>query len=182
MLCLTLGNKRSQQVHVPSTPTTLLIALFSGSVSRYLKDGETFLAEFFDTRIEGLGQELSHKIDGITALTSKIDGIAAVTSKCLLVSGRQETPCPRLIMVTPESSLESAPSGFSHFRRETMGKLFPNMGTPKPQCYRVHFLCPYDLSAATCGDDGRGYKVNVKDWQIWLHKCLPLVQVSIFSS
>lgn len=136
------------------------------------------LADSLNTRIGELSHALSSTIDGISSLTSKIDGIAAITSMCLMVSGNEDNPCPRLIMVVPNPSPRSTPSRFSHFRRETMGKLFRRKGKPHPQCYRVRFLCPYDLTSATCGEDGQGYRVDIKDWQQWLQRFLPLIQVS----
>jgi len=130
------------------------------------------MAELFRSRIQGLSQEMS----------AKLDCIAAVTSECLLVSVKKDAPYPRLIMVSEEVSPkdvgpESDQSRLSHFRREMMDKFFRGRG-PTPQGYRVRFLCAYDLTAATCGEDGLGYKVEIKGWQNWLRACLPVIKVS----
>lgn len=46
--------------------------------------------------------------------------------------------------------------------------------------YRIRFLCAHDMSAADCGPDGQGYIVEPeKEWQQWLRKCLPLIQVRL---
>lgn len=115
---------------------------------------------------------------------SKLDFVAAVTSKCLLVSVKWENPCPRLIRVEEDVVHASTPSRFSHYRRKTMDRFRRKLRKPKapqskPKRYRVRFLCAHDLSAANCGPDGQGYIVeSEEDWQRWLRKCLPLVQVS----
>ena len=115
---------------------------------------------------------------------SKLDFIAAVTSKCLLVSVEGGNPCPRLIRVEEDVTHTSTPSRFSHYRRKVMDRIRRKRHTPKatqskPKRYRVRFLCAHDLSAADCGSDGQGYIIeSEEDWQRWLRKCLPLVQVS----
>lgn len=115
---------------------------------------------------------------------SKLDFIAAVTSKCLLVSVEGENPCPRLISVEEEAPHTSTVSKFSHYRRKAMDPFRRKLGKPSsqksnPKQYRIRFLCAYDMSAADCGPDGQGYVLeSEKEWQRWLQKCLPLVQVS----
>ncbi len=115
----------------------------------------------------------------------KLDCIAAVTSECLLMSVEKDIPCPRLMMVSEDVSRndvspESDESRLSHFRREMMDKMFLGKG-PAPQHYRIRFLCAYDLSAATCGEDGLGYKVEIGGWKGWLQKFMPVIQVSYMS-
>lgn len=126
---------------------------------------------------------------------SRLDFIAAVTSKCLLVSVEGNNPCPRRIGVEQEdvplrtttpSRSQVLRSRFSHFRRAVMDPFRLKKRQPKAQQtttskrYRVRFLCAYDGSEADCGPDGFGYIVeNEKDWQRWLRKCLPIVQVSL---
>ncbi len=114
----------------------------------------------------------------------KLDCIAAVTSECLLVSVKKDIPFPRLIMVSedmpPKDVPESYQTRLSHFRREMMDKLFLGKA-PTPQHYRIRFLCAYDLSAATCGEDGLGYKVEIGGWKDWLQKYMPVIQVSIIA-
>jgi len=130
------------------------------------------MAELFRSRVQSLSQEMS----------AKLDCIAAVASECLLVSVKKDIPYPRLIMVSEETSPEDVSpewdqSRLSHFRREMLDKLFRgNRSTP--QGYRIRFLCAYDLSAATCGEDGLGYKVEIGGWKTWLKACLPVIQVS----
>lgn len=139
----------------------------TGGVERHLRKGQEEMANSFNHQIQQLGQDISRKLDCI----------AAVTSKCLLVSVENDIPCPRLIMVSEDVSPGSAPSSLSHFRREMVDKLLPRVG-PAPQCYRIRFLCAYDLTAATCGEDGLGYKVEIQGWQKWLKACLPVFKVS----
>lgn len=115
---------------------------------------------------------------------SKLDFISAVTSKCLLVSVEEQKPCPRLILVEEELSQPRGHCRLSHFRRTMMGHFLrklrkSNAHQPKRKRYRVRFLCAHDMSAADCGPDGRGYVLeSEKEWQQWLRKCLPLIQVS----
>jgi len=113
---------------------------------------------------------------------SRLDFIAAVTSKCLLVSVEGSNPCPRLIRVDEDVTWTGTPAKLSHYGRKAMDSLRRKLGKPKAQqskCYRVRFLCAHDLSAAVCGPDGEGYIVKSEEnWQRWLRKCLPLVQVN----
>ena len=115
---------------------------------------------------------------------SRLDFIAAVTSRCLLVSVEGDNPCPRLIRVDEDLTSTRTPSKLSHYRRKTMDSLRRKLGKPKahiakPRRYRVRFLCAHDMSAGVCGPDGEGYIVKSEEnWQRWLRKCLPLVQVS----
>eukprot|EP00752_Nemacystus_decipiens_P001293 g1285.t2 len=140
------------------------------ATTRRLQEGQTAMETLLNTQLMGLGREMS----------PKLSNIAAVANKCLLSLAEKDTPCPRLIIVSEDPSAGSTRSRFSHFRREAMDKLFHRKGQPKASCYRVRFLCAQDLSAASCGEDGQGYKVEIKDWQKWLRKCLPLVQVSLW--
>lgn len=115
---------------------------------------------------------------------SRLDFIAAVTSKCLLVSVEGSNPCPRLIRVDEGVIRVGTPAKLSHYRRKAMDSLRRKLGKPKTQeskhYYRVRFLCAHDMSAAVCGPHGEGYIVDSgENWQRWLRKCLPLVQVSV---
>lgn len=118
---------------------------------------------------------------------SRLDFIAAVTSKCLVVSVEGQTPCPRLIEVEEDASQAPTQSRFSHFRRAKMDPFLRRPGRStakksKPKRFRVRFLCAHDMSAADCGPDGQGYVVeSEKEWQQWLRKGLPLIQVSLKS-
>lgn len=150
---------------------------FAGCVRGYLHGAEKRMEDFertVDTMLDEMKQEIF----------SKLDFIAAVASKCLLVSIKGDNPCPRLISVEEDVTHTSTLSKFSHFRRKAMDPLRRALGKTKtqqskPKRYRVRFLCAYDMSAAECGPDGQGYIVeSEKDWQRWLQKCLPLVQVS----
>lgn len=141
----------------------------TGGVERHLRKGQEEMATSFNHQIQKLGQDISRKLDCI----------AAVTSKCLLVSVEKDMPCPRLIMVSEDVSPGSALSHLSHFRRDMLDKLLRREGEgPAPQCYRFRFLCAFDLTAATCGTDGLGYKVEIQGWQEWLKACLPVIKVS----
>lgn len=144
-----------------------LVPHCTGGVERHLRKGQEEMANSFNHQIQQLGQDISRKLDCI----------AAVTSKCLLVSVEKDIPCPRLIMVSEDVSPGSAPSSLSHFRREMVNKLLRREG-PAPRCYRIRFLCAYNLTAATCGEDGLGYKVEIQGWQKWLKACLPVFKVS----
>lgn len=117
---------------------------------------------------------------------SRLDFIAAVTTKCLLVSVEDQRRCPRLIAVEEETS--QAPlhrNRFSHFCRVMMDPFIRKRGKSKAKQskqkrYRVRFLCAHDMSAADCGPDEQGYIVeSEKEWQQWLRKCLPLIQVRL---
>lgn len=151
-----------------SPQSILFVALFAGGVALYLQKGQETLDGSLKASITGLGQELS----------PSLKGIAAVVNKCLVSLSGEETPCPRLIMVTEDPSPGSPRSRFAHFRGDILRKLLGKKGETKRKCYRVRFLCAHDLSAANCGDDGQGYKVEIKDWQKWLQRFLPLIQVS----
>ena len=134
--------------------------------------------EAFERKAETMLGEMRHEC------FSRLDFIAAVTSKCLLVSVEGKNPCPRLIRVDEDATRTPTSSRFSHYRRKAMDSLRRKLGKPKdkkskPKRYRVRFLCAHDMSAAVCGPDGQGYIVDSEDdWQRWLRKCLPLIQVS----
>lgn len=140
---------------------------YTGGVERHLRKGQQEMATSFNHQIQQLGQDMSRKLDCI----------AAVTSKCLLVSVEKDIPCPRLIMVLEDVSPGSALSRLPHFRRDMVDKLLRRDGEgPAPQCYRIRFWCAYDLTPATCGKDGLGYKVEIQGWQEWLKACLPAIK------
>ncbi|CAM9117018.1 unnamed protein product [Ectocarpus sp. 4 AP-2014] len=156
--------------------------------SAYKDDQLQFLIEGLKDHMNMKFEELERKsetiAEGIRKRLDELDPIAAVASKCLLVSIRGEVPCPRLVVVEPDLSpappLAASRSRFSHFRREMMDALLRTMGQSPRVCLRIRFLCAHDLSAAICGEDGRGYKLEFKQWQQWLRKCLPLFQVSLW--
>ena len=151
--------------------TTVDLPDCAGGVERHLRKGQEEIANSFNHQIQQLGQDIS----------GKLDCIAAVTSKCLLVSVEKDIPCPRLIMVSEDVSPGSA-SSLSRFRRDMMDKLLRRDGDGAArQCYRIRFLCAYDLTAATCGEDGLGYKIEIHGWQKWLKACLPVIKVSFLA-
>ena len=94
---------------------------------------------------------------------SRLDFIAAVMTEYLLVSVRDQCPCPCLIWVV-EEDISHAPvhrNRFSHFRRAMMDPFIRKRGKSKAKQskqkrYRIRFLCAHDLSAADCGPDGQG--------------------------
>ncbi|CAB1103818.1 unnamed protein product [Ectocarpus sp. CCAP 1310/34] len=153
------------------------------------------LKEQINVKVEELGQKLDDIAGGVEKhlrkgqeemaslredVSLQLDCIAAVTSECLLVSAEKDIPCPRLIMVSEDDVPESDQSRLSHFRREMMDQLFLGKGQT-PQHYRIRFLCAYDLSAATCGEDGLGYKVEIGSWKGWLQKYMPVIQVALWT-
>jgi len=173
---------RTLSLLVPRQPTSrLLISTacvfgFSGRIRDHLYGAEERMRTFelkAETALGDVKQEIF----------TRLDFIAALTSKCLLVSVQGDNPCPRLIRVDEDVTHSSAPSRLSHYRRKAMEPFRRMIGTPKarpskPTRYRVRFLCAHDMSAGDCGPDGQGYILeSEKDWQRWLRKCLPLVQV-----
>ncbi|CAN0447565.1 unnamed protein product, partial [Ascophyllum nodosum] len=53
-------------------------------------------------------------------------------------------------------------------------------GHTSPNRVRLRFLCAHDYTPVACGADGNGYVVEQKDWQRWLQKCLPVIQLSLW--
>ncbi|CAM9310751.1 unnamed protein product [Laminaria digitata] len=148
--------------------------VIAGGVERHLRKGQEEIANSFNHQIQQLRQDTSRKLDCI----------AAITSKCLLVSVEKDIPCPRLIIVSEDVDVSpgSEPSRLSHFRRDMVDKLLrrDEEKRPAPQCYRIRFLCAYDLTTANCGEDGHGYKVDLQGRQKWLKACLPVIKVSLW--
>ena len=106
----------------------------------------------------------------------KIDFAAALAGKCLLLSSKDGCPCPRLIWTevdTPSTAPPQSGQRFGHFRRKRWLKRRKISSTR----FRVRFLCAHDYSLVACGADGNGYVLEQKDWQRWLQKCLPVLQV-----
>lgn len=133
------------------------------------------------TKLDRLTTSVEAVGDGTAAVDSKLDAIAALVGKCLLVSAAQIETCPRLVWIEEDNPTEASsppPSRFSHFRRKAWDKIRRKRkqafaGTR----FRIRFLCAHDLSLAKCGHDGRGYLVEMKEWQRWLQRCLPVLQV-----
>lgn len=133
------------------------------------------------TKLDRLRTSVEAVGDSAAAMNSKLDAMGAVVGKCLLVSAAQAETCPRLVWIeedNPHAASSVSPSRFSHFRRMAWDKVRRKtkeaLGRTR---FRVRFLCAHDLSLAECGHDGRGYVVDMKDWQRWLQRCLPLLQV-----
>jgi len=128
-----------------------------------------------------MGRTLNSSLDSIN---SRLDSITAVTNACLLATAKEQVPCPRLVIFEPDTDSQASPastctpSPFAHFRREMMDTLLGTMQQSPPVRLRVRFLCAHDLSAAKCGEDGRGYKLEIEQWHEWLRQCLPIFQVS----
>lgn len=119
--------------------------------------------------------------DGAATVNSKLDAMGAVAGKCLLLSAAQAEACPRLVWIEEDNRNAvscPAPSRFSHFRRKAWDKILRKDKQAFMRTrFRVRFLCAHDLSLAECGHDGKGYLVEMKDWQRWLQRCLPVLQV-----
>ncbi|CAN0201907.1 unnamed protein product [Scytosiphon promiscuus] len=154
--------------------------IIAGCLRDHLHGAEERMRTFELKADEMLG-EMRHTI------FPKLDFIAAVTSRCLLVAVREGNPCPRLVRVEEDVTHTPTRSRFSHFRRKAMDPFRRKRRKSSiaeqsgPKRYRVRFLCAYDMSAADCGPDGQGYVVETQeDWQRWIQKCLPLVQVALW--
>ncbi|CAN0349360.1 unnamed protein product [Ascophyllum nodosum] len=66
---------------------------------------------------------------------------------------------------------------YGHFRRVKWLK----RGKTSATRFRVRFLCAHDYTPVACGADGNGYVLEQNDWQVWLQKCLPVFQLSLWA-
>ena len=109
-------------------------------------------------------------------IEQKIDFTAALAGKCLLLSSEDDCPCPRLIWIEEDEPSTTQPQPvqrFAHFRRMRWLKRGKHSATK----FRVRFLCAHDCTLVACGADENGYVLEQNDWQRWLQKCLPVLQV-----
>ena len=122
----------------------------------------------------------------LEGIERKIDFAAALAGQCLLLSSKDGCPCPRLIWTEEDIPSTAQPQSgrrFAHLRgvrwlkrRKTSSTRSKRRKTSSPR-FRVRFLCAHDFSLVACGADGNGYVLEQKDWQRWLQKCLPVLQV-----